>query len=184
METMMKSILSLLLICSIFLCNAQNDPGSISMTDGTLKEGLVKIRANGKVKFKSNSNSDAITFDLDRIASITIEDRSYEVTEYKNILGTSRTLMKVIVKGEATLLSDQIFIAPMMQANGAWGGGNSRILYYLKKDGATHRLGTRLNRKDDNLFDDCPELSKKIDSRDIKRRHLSEIVEFYNRNCE
>jgi len=180
----MKTILSLLCLLSFLIAGAQNDYGSISFTDGTNIQGLVKIRGNGKVKFKPVEESESVTYDLDKITSIKIEDRSYEVVEYKSLFGFSKTLMKVVVKGKATLLNDQVFYTPMMGANGTWTGGGTKVVFYLKKNRTVSRLGTRLNRKDDSLFEDCPKLLKQIDEREIKRRHLSEIVKFYNRNCE
>lgn len=180
----MKTILSLLCLLSFLIAGAQNDYGSISFTDGTKIQGLVKIRGNGKVKFKPVEESESVTYDLDKITSIKIEDRSYEVVEYKSLFGFSKTLMKVVVKGKATLLNDQVFYTPMMGANGTWTGGGTKVVFYLKKNRTVSRLGTRLNRKDDSLFEDCPKLLKQIDEREIKRRHLSEIVKFYNRNCE
>lgn len=72
------------------------------------------------------------------------------------------------------------------------GGGYYSISnYYVKKDndkevthlGSTGLFSKNFKKAASSYFSDCPSLVAKIQHKEFKKRHIEEIVAYYNTNC-
>ncbi|PXY03082.1 hypothetical protein DF185_03045 [Marinifilum breve] len=82
--------------------------------------------------------------------------------------------IKIYVDGKIKLY--QHYSTPMY--------GNNGKVWYLKKEDQPLKLVADFGRKKmKKYFSDCPELVKKIESKEFKGKDIIQIVQFYNSNC-
>ncbi|WP_321307361.1 hypothetical protein [Marinifilum fragile] len=82
--------------------------------------------------------------------------------------------IKIYVDGKIKLY--QHYSTPMY--------GNSGKVWYLKKEDHPLKLVVDFSRKKMmKYFSDCPELVKKIESKEFKSKDIIQVVQFYNSHC-
>lgn len=77
--------------------------------------------------------------------------------------------------------------SPGVPSAGAWGAGFSYTVetFALERDEGELFQPRNLNFREDmsEYFEDCPELQRRIEERDLKRIHIEVIVIAYNKKC-
>ena len=123
-----------------------------------------------------------------------IDDYDYEHIRF----GKSKKPLsvRVIYRGKVNLYAEDLPRFMMNQSNMSnqsyapmFIGGNT--IYYLKKDidsVATHiktnfAVGKSFRKTAMEYFKDCSELVEKLRKREFKRRHLLDVVYFYDKKC-
>ncbi|WP_029448578.1 hypothetical protein [Cellulophaga baltica] len=202
----MTKQISILLFTLSFLfssfCFSQKSEGRIIYTDGKVREGYVKLNGAHFVKFKSVKKAKAEKVDFSELASVEIKNDD-EVSIYKNIsvVGKDEPLvLEEVVKGAVTLynLNTQGFSSVF--APSGMGGAPLNIgpmtydiknLYVLRtgEEKATHLGSNQLFTKNFKtaasvFFKDCTSLVTKIQNKDFKKKHIKEIVQYYNSECK
>lgn len=192
------------IILTLFLLSlnsvAQKQKATLFFTNGTSIKGYAKIKGSDEIKFKITKNSDKKIYDYTTVSKITIRNNDDDVTYfYKTIKNKKKPiLLEVLEIGEITLYRDltQGYSAGMPIAGSAgmtFGGGSYTISsYYVerKNDNIIYHLGDKGNLFSKNFkkaaieyFKDCTSLVKKIENKELKKKDVIEIVEFYNENC-
>jgi hypothetical protein len=116
-------------------------------------------------------------------------DDSYEVLE-EVILGKMNLYQKV-TEGHmvgAPMGGGGFGSAPMMGAGHSYSISN----YYVRKSdevkvthlGSTNLFSKNFKKAASAYFSDCPGLVSKIQSRKFKKRHIEDIVIYYNTSCK
>ncbi len=186
---MKKISIIFILMMSIF-ANAQKQRATITLNNGTVKQGLAKIKELFfEIKFRTKKGAKKEFFDFEEIKSITIDEEgemiTYEVKykikkpEKNAKIENSRIpyLFQVIVKGKVSLYAIQYnnestmnrgFNTMMIGDHNIVTGNNGTIpLYYLSKgsdDYVTYfaNSGKKFQKKGIEYFSDCPDLVQKI----------------------
>lgn len=199
----MKKLIILLIVLSSTISYSQRQKATLFFKDGTKIEGLAKITSFGdKIKFKKNKKSEKVFYNSQQIDKIVIRENDVDKTYQYKIIKNKNTpqLLEPLKEGKVTLYRDlKQGYNPGMSMGGfgaggmTFGGGSYSISsYYVSKDGGNIVIhlgdsGTiftkNFKKAASEYFSDCAELVKKIETREYKKRHIVEIVEFYNENC-
>lgn len=204
----MKYFLTLLLLFIGFNSYAQfgfnsYNHASLKLRNGDVLEGEAKITTEETVKFRDGK--DKTTFDYKNLERVTIDDNGKESYVYKIIAGKGPRLMKVILEDEGKI---NLYAIEFKNSNnnvpinngglspmGVSSGVSLDVTeYYVNvldsgheviKLGNNHPVfGKRHFKKTVNeFFKDCPELITRVESGDLKRHSMIQIIEFYNENC-
>lgn len=201
-----KPLIILLIITSFSLLinktHAQRTKAILTFKDGTTKTGLGKIIGND-VKFKTNKKDKAIKYNFTNLESVKIYSNS-TVTTYVSVKvkGFKEPVILQPLRQGKVNLYEEITVA--YRTGGFMNNGFGNTAYsgvgyayninnfYVKKENETeafHLGSNQLFSKNFKLaastyFKDCPELVKKIESKEFKKKHIKEIVEFYNKQCD
>ncbi len=193
----MKSTLSFLLfLFAINLCSAQMRPIIIVFKTGDTLRGVGKLKADS-VKYKDELNDgEPQEFEFSKIEIVklvipqnkSVNYRFFQTKEDSKYLA----VQEVVSSGEVTLFTTSS--SNPMQAQMGIGITYSAPIenYYLKRKneetmtdlGPYSPLANNLKDKVLEYFADCSTLVDKLKKGDFRvRRGLTEIVEFYNKNC-
>ncbi|MFK7834522.1 MAG: hypothetical protein AB8B52_14715 [Winogradskyella sp.] len=177
----MKVLLTLVGLLFFFSVNAQYEHGTVYFKDGQTKDGLIKKGFFGGIKFKKNEESEKFTYNYE---DITGYDTNSGYFRYKNEENAGLKLYELIAIGNYNLYSQERSNPPVIDANGVFTHmGGSIIIYFLEIDNNFFRLGTKIKKRHLVFFEDCSLLMNKIRKRIIKRRHVYDVIDFYNRKC-
>jgi len=197
------TVLLLLVLClGVSTVNfAQNTKAVLQFKDGTTKTGLGKIVGN-KVKFKMNKYDKAIKYSFTLLDSVKIHSNIGQITYVGiKVKGYEEPIvLQPIRRGKVNLYQRVTVGYNPGFVNSGFGGGMgytgagynySFNDFYVKKQGeaeAFHLGSNQLFTKNfkeaaSDFFKDCPELVKKIEDKEFKKKQLKEIVEFYNNQC-
>ena len=200
----MKKIVIITVFLFVLPMTAQKEKAILHFKDDSKITGLAKIISSGaRIKFRKDKQSKYKVYTPDNVESIEIyEKESFSTTVYshyyfrKTKKNTLPRLLKLMEDGKANLYLDyneynKVFV---IGSNGISPAVNSSIShYYVSRAGDEFvtRLGGQgsLFKKNfkkgaSEYFKDCPELVKKIENKEFKRRDIEEVVNFYNRECE
>ena len=200
--TLNKTYLFYLLLFLIgYGLSAQKTKATLTFKDGTVLEGLGKLTMDEKIKFRKAKKEKKVWYSLsDNLEKAMILEQGVWVTYvYKKV--KDRTMGKVlreVLVGKVSLYSRISSGTMMAPIGGAGGGGAPMMMHsysiensYVRREGesqVTH-LGSNqpftknFKKAASKYFEDCPVLVKKIQNKEYKKRHLKEIVSFYNRRC-
>lgn len=198
-------ITTLLLVLISISTNAQKTKMILNYKDGKSVEGYGKLVSEKKIKFKTSRKAKAKKLSYDDLKSVTdikyYSDDGIETYEFIAIKDGKIKLLERTLQGKVTLYRRVRITggAYMPMGGGGFGGGNmmwtgSNIIknYYVKRKGesvATHLGSNQLFTKSfknamSDYVKDCPKLVNKIESKELKKRDLTEIIDFYNTKCE
>ncbi|MCL7764434.1 hypothetical protein MPF19_13490 [Polaribacter sp. Z014] len=195
----MRRTLTFIAIFSFLLSSAQYKKGIIFLTDSTEIKGLIKVRTLDGIKYKENDSSSVKKLNDRQLIGYNITEDGIETkyrfkkieSKFKNkqrfgpgrkIKTDQKIRMKIVRSGKINLYS--VFVSNAGSAMGMGLPVSSGNLYYIEKDNKTIKLGTKIKSKYYYLFEDCPELIKKIKTKELKHTNLIEIIEYYNKNCD
>lgn len=182
----LKNTLTLFALLTVAFVSAQFHPGKVYFKDNTSKEGLILRRTFGGIKFKTDEDSQEAKYSSDDIDGYDINEHSFRYVKLGYI--EEPILMTQVLDGDITLYVDQVGNPSLPLNNGFTGtgmgfGGGTSSIYYIKVKNEVLRLGTRLKKDKVKIFNDCPSLIQKIENKELKRRNIYKIVEYYNQNC-
>ncbi len=199
----LKVLITLVLLSFLSVSCGMSNKTILYFNDGKELTGFGKITANDNINFKTeNSKIKKYDFkDLKRVkiyngddvttyVRIRVADKSSDKVLEEVVLGKMNLYQKVI-QGHmvgAPMSGGVGGGAPMMSAGHSYSISN----YYVRRAGeteVTHLGSTNLFSKKfkkaaSEYFSDCTSLVSKIQSRKFKKRHIEEVVTYYNTNCK
>ena len=176
----MKNILTLLILFSFIIMNAQNNFGTLYFKDGSQKMGFISVTKSNKILFKKETHNEPIEYGFEDVTGFNDND------EYKYIIYEDKPIiLKVVTEGKINLYIDSYFeYGPGNWSNDFYVAGGGEVTdYYIQHKYGIAVTRNKLQKKNDHIFNDCPLILEKLKKRKLKRRKLVEIIEFYNENC-
>lgn len=179
----------------LFFCTflfSQKTKGTVTLIDGTILSGYVSV--SNKVKFKSNLNAKAITYDYQNCKEASVIDKKGKEKKYEYIKlkeNKKPILLEIITDGFLRLYYQDNTSYTGNFGGSGMGGFNSKSTYYVKKQtedvaekcAAFGYIGNSFKKFINDYFKDCQKLISKVENKEFKKKNLEEIVEFYNSNC-
>lgn len=180
---------------------SQNQRCTIYLKDNTSITGLGRIKTDGNIKFKLNSDSDSNIYEAALIDRIEMNEKgTNETYKYKKLKNNFEQWLKVIVEGRVNLYKSDasgFYFAPgaMNTAGGfggmSYGGGGNVTSYYINHEGESEvfkitsfgNISKNFKNAASDFFKDCPVLVEKIQNKTYTKNDIEEVVEFYNREC-
>ena len=204
----MKNLLFALIILFSFQTKAQFGIAGVELSNN--KSQVITITTkNGKtyttksysektalkikeIKFKTldGDKKTLALSQIDKIVSTGKKDRHNFTEKYIKYSKSKSDLMTEIISGKASL-----YLRSQVSMGGSTGLGapstNTNTSFYVLKEGQTIAKYIKGNNiaygkfKTNALkiFSDCKSLVTKIKNKDYKRKHLEEMVTYYNENC-
>ena len=172
----------------VFTITTKN--GKTFTTKSYSEKTALKIK---EIKFKT-MDGDKKTLALsqiDKIVSTGKKDRHNFTKKYIKYSKSKSDLMTEVIKGKTSL-----YLRSQVSVGAPTGMGapstNTNISYYVIKEGqpiAKYIKGNNIDygRFKTNalkFFSDCESLVTKLKNKKYKRKHLEEIVTYYNENCD
>jgi len=205
----MKSILFYVgvffLLGSIHKIHSQRTRAALVLKDSTVLKGLGKINSVGLVKFRTTRKDKPSYYTFDQLQTVTLyEGDGIHTYVHKKIKNKSEPkILRIAKQGKVSLyklVNERYNYAPAINSGGNFGGAGfggfgshySIKHYYIQKeneDAATYLGSTSIFSKNFKkaalqYFADCPVLIEKIQNNEYKKRDITAIVGFYNKNCE
>lgn len=188
----MKKIYFLLIIFSAYQCFSQKDRGTITLLNGTVLSGLVKVTSSS-FKFKATEDSETIKYDYNDAISATVTNSKNEELKYEYVYVEYQKkplLLTVVIDGYLKLYGEYTTSFGGGMALGT--GYRSTSTYHIKRAndkfgqyfvayGYIPKIGFKKVVK--NYFTDCPELQNKVASDEFKKDDFKKIVTYYNQTC-
>lgn len=207
----MKKLILLVFLIP-FMSFAKFYKGTITMNDGSLKNGYIELPEypdDAKIKFRTEEKGNNEKLEIDTVKGFEIINDKNEVVRYTTVflaepkiftndqftLDKKKSWVKIIKEGKITIYS-----AYATYSQGSGTGGFSTC--YIKKtdedyayffaDGGGNGGGFSINMNGfstlkkylGKIFEkDCPKLVDLIEKEDIKKNGLVRIVELYEQNC-
>ncbi len=190
----MKNIILCSLSLFIFSNLIAQNKFSLTLKDGSVINGLVRISEN-KIVFRKSLDSEEEFYDYKTIKKMTVPEKNYV---YKIVEGSGGTnsikLVEVVISGKISLYkgTQQIYYNPST-TNGILGGGStsSYSIYYISNkdsDVVTNlRIGniysSRFKQIAKKHFKSCPDLLEKINKKYFGRYSITSVIMYFNENC-
>ncbi|RDY60775.1 hypothetical protein [Flagellimonas nanhaiensis] len=195
--------MGLALIGSFILSNpivGQKAPVLIKFHDGRVMEGLGKLK-NNEVKYWSQKKAKPQYFSFQELESFRIKQGAewgrYRSIQVKNVEGPIMLELKLAGKVSLYQQSSHGYMPTGPGGVGSvggtgFGGGQFYAInrYYLKKENeeAIHMGSNQLFEKSfkkaaSEYFKNCPSLVEKLQKREYKKKHIEEVVAYYNNKC-
>ncbi len=192
----MKIYLTLLLMLSFFITNAQFEQGAfnlkhrntkkakfelgtIYLKDGNTKKGIIKTRNFGGIKYKEKKESDVELYDYNNIIGYDITENGIVKYRYKKVGNNNPQIMQIVRLGKINLYSIKVANRDITTGIKV----NYSFIYFIEKDNITTRVGKKISKSDLEFFNDCPSLIKKIKKKEFKKKDVYQIINFYDMNC-
>ena len=189
----MKNLLLIITILATINIYSQKEKGTITLLNGTVLSGLVKV-TNTSFKFKKNENADIIKYDYNDAIAATETNKNNEVTKYEFVAVDyqEKPLLLTIISDGFLKLYGDFTTSYGGGAIGAGMGFRSSSVYHIKR--TTDKLGQyfiayghipkiSFKKVIETYFSDCPKLQEKVEKGDFKKGDFKEIVNYYNENC-
>ena len=171
--------------------SSQKGMSTIHFEDGTTKKWFVKAVSNYKYNNKFKKPIYRIVLH-DEVSNDTI------IYEYIKLKKKKRPFfMKVIYDGKKAALYSRYHIN-----NGYYDTNSNSIsqtedmggLYYAKKKDSLYAMeisqtgtlgfyGSKFKKRAINFFSDCPDLTKKIETKEFKNKNILDAFEYYENSC-
>ncbi|MDF4201426.1 hypothetical protein PXD56_00570 [Maribacter sp. SA7] len=199
----MKKTTLLVLICCFVgssIAIAQKDAGTIYFKNGNKIQGLAKLVNGDQVKFKKNKGDKPEKYHFENLEQVVINDRE-EPSTYV-YLETKKGYFNVVRELEIGtvnlyVLEQTGYSSPMFvggangQMNMAHGNYYDIKNLYVRRgiNGEITHLGSNqlfsknFKNAASTYFSDCPVLVEKILNKEFKKKHVRDIVNFYNLQC-
>src|SRR5690606_31960858 len=185
----MKNIIIIIMVFSCSLANAQFNKGTVFLKDSTELKGLIRIKTFGGIKFKTTQDSESTDYDYKQITGFDTDGEKYRYIN--NQEGFPPILLKEKIKGEISLYSNEVYNPGHSIPNGFAGGGTgmtfgggSATIYHILVKNKLIRVGTKIKNKHLEILKNCTSLIEKIENKDLKKRDVYEIINYYNNSCD
>ena len=202
----MNKLVLIIVFLVVMPIAAQKEKAILHFNDGTSLTGMAKIITSGvRIKFRKDKKSKYKVYTSEEIESIEMYEKepgsfNTNITYAHYYFKKTKSyvlprLMKLVEEGNVKLYLDyRAYLTSLSRGANNMGPAKSSITsYYVSKDAddlVTH-LGDRGNLFSKNFikaaseyFEDCPELVKKIEDKEYKKRDIEEVVNYYNKDCK
>ena len=178
---------------------SQSENSIVYYINGKILKEHVSIGFQNNVLIKKNERTAVLDYNMIKRIEITdpIEkvNKIYEYVYVKN--KKTPFLMELLYEGKKVkLYARRAYRMNMInQTNNPSSISTSEMSHYGQKknekyveqisfEGIDAIYGNKFNKKGSKFFSDCPELAKKIDSKEIKNKDKIKAFEFYEKNCD
>ncbi len=195
----MKKLIFILAFLVVLPLAAQKQEAILYFKDSTVLKGLAKITHGKSILFKKNKDDKKIEYTFEELRCVEIKEKkkseNFTTYCYKIIPENGYSLLKQIEVGKVNLYKFfDVYHSSKSGPNGSMTTKNSSISrYYIAKENieiVTH-LGSnglffdkKFKKAASNYFKDCPELVTKIQKKKYKKKHIEELVKYYNEKCD
>lgn len=202
LRVMKKTFLLVLISCFVgsYMGIAQKDVATLYFKDGKKLTGFAKLINGDQVKFKKSKSDKAEKFHFENLEQVVINDKEKASTYiYLEISKGYFNVVRELEIGTVNLyVLEQTGYSSPMFVGGANGQMNMmhgnyydiKNLYVSKgvNGEVTHLGSNQLFSKNfknaaSDYFADCPELVAKIQNKEYRKKHVKDIVHFYNLKC-
>lgn len=200
----MKPIVILLFTIVLYTpwLKAQKTKAILIFKNRTHLEGLAELNYWEKIKFRKEKGDERKRYTFEEVDTLKLfEDQEPSIYVQVKIKdeGIHRILELVDQGKNLIYYRDKIerYYAPSPMPNGnmssvPMGGSYSYTNSYVRKPweneatylASTSWLSGNFKKTASNYFADCPALVAKIQNKEFKKRHLKEIIDYYNTKCE
>lgn len=184
----MKNILTILIVLSCSLANAQFYEGTIILNDSTEIKGLVKIKTLGGVKFKSTEDADPIDYNHKQIIGFNRYGKKYRYVKIQD--ESLPKLLRESLQGKVSLYFNQVKIVGSTSPPGSISGpgvlydGGVKTIYFILINDKLIRVGTKMKKKHLDLLKNCTGLMEKMKNKDYRKNDVYKIIRYYNNQCD
>ena len=192
----MKKVLFIsMLFLSVASYGAKYEDATVVFSDGSSKTGLVESPFGGEfIFFKTSENATVEKLESSRVSGITftIKGEKYEYHQLKVYLGWGQKRisdprwLQVVEKGIATLYVEKSTLSGVNQMNSA----GFLDYFVIRKGEPAAKMIANVSGANNNqtfrakaplYFEDYPELSAKIESKEYTWKDLVPVVQEYNK---
>ncbi len=197
--------LAVFTLLSLQVITAQKNKAVITFKNGTTKSGLGKLIKDG-VKFRLNKKSKAKKYDFDNIKKVKIYTIN-DIETYVKLKIKDKNKPRVLEE----LAAGNVYLYELSRIGytnyggvgfggvgggvgaGAFGGATYNINnFYVRRQnekeayhlGSNQLFTKNFKKAASSYFKDCSSLVAKIQNKELKKRDLREIVEYYNTKCQ
>lgn len=189
------------IVCFTHLVNAQKDRAVLIFKDGTQLEGLADLKSSDKIRFRKEKRTEKQFYTFDEVDTLKVYE-DFDPIVYVQVRVKDKEEPKVLElanQGKNLVYYRDIlqgYMAPAMMPGGGMpmtvGRFYSLTNSYVRRPGedeATYLgssswLSKNFKKAASDYFADCPHLVSKIQNRELKKKHLKEIIAYYNTKCE
>ncbi|AWX45719.1 hypothetical protein HME9304_02746 [Flagellimonas maritima] len=183
------------------MANAQKDRAELILKNGAKLEGYAVLKSLDKIKFRKQKKADKEFYTFDKVDTLKIYDdfepKLYIQAKVKD--EEKPKVLKIVDIGKNLIYYRKIsqgYGAPAFMPGGnmpmtVGGFYNVTNSYVRKPDedevtylASTNWLSGNFKNAASEYFADCPNLVAKIKNRELKKKHLKEIITYYNSKCE
>lgn len=199
----MKSIVILLFTIVLYTpcIKAQKTKAVLIFKNGTQLEGLAKLNLWEKIKFRKERGDKRKRYTFDEVDTLKLfEDEVPSIYVQVKIKDEGfHKILELVDQGKNLIYyrdNIQGYYGSSAIPNGSMpsvpmGGSYSYTDSYVRKPGeneatylaSTSWLSGNFKKMASKYFDDCPNLVAKIQHKEFKKRHLKEIIAYYNTKC-
>ncbi|MFK5981522.1 MAG: hypothetical protein QM499_01310 [Flavobacteriaceae bacterium] len=190
------------IICLFFLLKgiAQNKKATLYFKDGTIQTGLAKKTDFNEIKFRINKESKNVKYNSRTISKMILNEGKVDVEYvYRTIPDRKNpVLLEPLEKGSITIYKENkkniggsistYFYISKGNGNMAFKLGHVNYPFHLRLINPNKRFNyntksRKILKKALSNFKDCPDLMKKIENKEFKKKGILKIVKYYNANC-
>ncbi|WP_139205194.1 hypothetical protein [Pricia antarctica] len=195
-------IIPILLSLSI-QCYGQKTRAELIFKDSTVMKGYAEPTNVNNIRFRKEKRAKKQFFSFEEVDTLKVY-YDFEPTIFVLVKIKDKTVPEVLEMAHTgknvTYFREvsQGYSAPIMTPTGGGGflmtgGGAYNTIYsYLRKPneeealylGSSYWLTKNFKKTASDFFSDCPSLVKKITDKEMKKRDLKEIINYYNSVCE
>lgn len=189
----MRTLFTFTAVLLYALSFAQSEKGTVTLTDGTVVSGFVKV-TNNAFKFKATENSESVKYNYEAAKEAEVTDKKGVSTKYEFIVlkeGKKPELFKIIIDGYLRLYYDESvsFGGGAMGAPSSFKNGgtyyikrkNENVAQYYHAVSYIPKIGFK--KVIESYFTDCTLLQQKVDNKEFRADDFTDVVKFYNSNC-
>jgi hypothetical protein len=198
-----KFIVFTVIVLTIHSVFGQKTRAELIFKDGTMITGLAEPTNVGNIRFRKNRKAKKIFYSFEEVDTlkvyydfnptlfvlVKVQDKAKPQVLEMARHGKNVTYFRDVQQGYAPPVNMPMAGGGVMQVGGGFYSlsnsyvrkANSSEAIYL---GSSSWLSKNFRKAAMDFFSDCAKLSKKIESREFKKRDLKEIIEYYNGECE
>ncbi len=170
----MKKSLFLLTFLVFSNIQAQFESGTIYFKNGSSRSGYIKFKNYSEIKFKKEKLGEVQVYGYNELTKIYTGGTYYDFI----LVNNKPRYLKPEIKGKMNLYSEQGLHTDLYT-----GASFDKIIYYIEKNGKTVITNKEFKKKFDFLIKDCMGLYKAVKNKEINRKELKTIIEYYNEYC-
>lgn len=199
--------LKVVLIIMILLCTvsakAQKTKAVLIFKNGSQLEGLAQLNYWEQIKFRKERGGQRERFTFQEVDTLKLfkDDKLAIYVQVKIKNSGIHKVLELVDQGKNLIhYREEIKVYWASPSTSNWnsmpstnmGGGYDYTNSYVRKPGeneatylaSTSWLSGNFKKTASDYFADCPSLVSKIQNRELKKRDLKEIIDYYNTQCK
>lgn len=188
--------IAILILTTFFHAQGQKQQGTLYFSNGTVLEGLVKLKGTEKLKFKKNKKDKSTIYFWKDISKVTIFESGNGKFHFFNLNVKDKDksiVLQQVYEGkidlfkEVTVIHNYNIMMSDSNLTPSYSGKTEQVHFYLKKKDDTEVFQINLDKSFKNvalnLFADCDKVVNKINEKIYTKKNIQDIVFEYNYKC-